>query len=205
MAFSEKSAWEAFVARVGHKHPAVSPWVRQPPRRGLGARMEGCVVAEEWQRGYWPYPWLEMPPGGFPFDEFASIDTPAANGVETLVLQFAIPFGCDGVVLGIANVFTGPGFVEGSGNLTWRIRVGAASLQGSPQLNYANIINTLGSAQTPREVQGGIIVTSGQYLTYSVIHALGSPIIPGGTRILCNIQGYYWPRGSSPTASGGAR
>lgn len=164
-----------------------------------------CVVAQQWDKGYWPYPWSEMPPGGLPFDEFQSIVTPAANGTETVVLQFQVPFGYDGIVLGVMNIFTGPGFVEGSGSLTWRIRVGQPSLQGRPQLNYSNIINTMGSLSQPREVHGGIQIISGQFLEYSVTHALLSPIVPAGTRIVCNIAGYYWPRGASPIASGGAQ
>lgn len=218
MSRSQRDAWDAYVALAGPNHPSVQPWMRGG-RGGAGNRQSGglggngapvsatgggCVVAQQWDRGYWPYPWSEMPPGGLPFDVFDSIATPAANGTETRVLQFQVPFGYDGIVLAVANVFTGPGFVEGSGNLVWRIRVGSPSLQGRPQLNYSNIRNTLGSTQTPRDVQGGIQIVSGQFLEYSVTHALGSPIVPGGTRIICNIQGFYWPRGSTPIASGGA-
>lgn len=205
MARSMREAWEAYRALSGRGRP-------QPPSGptdGLGAAAasvgRGCVVAQQWDRGYWPYPWSEMPPGGLPFDEFDSIATPAANSVETAVLQFQIPFGYDGIILAVTNFFTGPGFVEGSGDLTWRIRIGSPQLQGRPQLNYSNIQVTLGSLGQPRDVQGGIQVTSGQYAEYTVTHALGSPIVPGGTRIVCNIQGFYWPRGSTPIATGGTR
>lgn len=174
---------------------------------GQGAADVGasCVVAQQWAQGYWPYPWSEMPPGGLPFDPFDSIVTPNANSVETLVLQFQVPFGYDGIVLGVTNLFTGPGFVEGSGNLIWRIRIGSPNLQGRPQRNYSDIRNTLGTLAQPREVHGGIAIVSGQFLEYTVTHALGSPIVPAGTRIICNIAGFYWPRGSSPIASGGAQ
>lgn len=205
---SQQDAWEAFRSLAGPNHPAVKPWMGRAPglsgnvREGAGS---SCVVAQQLREGYWPYPWLEMPPGGLPFDEFDSINTPAANGVENVVLSYQIPFGYDGVILAVANIFTGPGFVPGSGDLVWRIRVGGANLTGRPQLNYSNIQVGLGGTATPRDVQGGILVTSGQFVVYTVTHTVGSPIVPGGTRIVCNIQGFYWPRGSSPTYTGGAR
>lgn len=164
----------------------------------LGRLGDDCAPQQQREAGYWPYPWIEMPPGGEPFDEFASIVTPNANGVEILVLSFDIPFAYDGIILGVFNGFTGPGFVEGSGNLIWRIRVGQANLQGKPVRNYNNIRNTLGSLAQARSVQGGILVQSGQIVQYTVTHAIGSPIVPAGTRIICNIAGFYWPRGTSP-------
>lgn len=187
-----REAWNNFVDVAGRKHSAVAPWCP-----------ENCSPEKEREQGYWPMPWVEMPPGGLPFDPYGFINTPAANGTETLVLQFRVPKAWDGIILGVTNVFTGPGFVEGSGDLIWRIRVGQPNVQGGPQRNYDNILNTLGTLEEPRTVQGGIIVTSNQFVEYTVTHAIGSPIVPAGTRIGCNIQGYYWPRGSSPMATGG--
>lgn len=162
-----------------------------------------CVVQQKVLDGYQPDPWVEMPPGGLPFDPFGTIVTPAANSVETLVLQFRIPYQYDGIILGVTNLFTGPGFVEGSGDLVWRIRVGQPNLLGRPQRNYENILQTMGDLGDPRTVQGGIVVTSNQFVEYSVTHTIGSPIVPAGTRIICNVQGFYWPRGSSVRSAGG--
>jgi hypothetical protein len=187
-------AWHLFCA---HKGLLSRNALNRGPlsRNALG---QACAPEQQRDMGYWPYPWIEMPPGGEPFDEFASIVTPNANGTETLVLTFTIPYAYDGIVLGVFNGFTGPGFVEGSGNLIWRIRLGQASLLGKPVRNYNNIRVTLGSLAQARSVQGGILVQSGQIVQYSVTHAIGSPIVPAGTRIICNITGFYWPRGSTP-------
>ena len=186
--YSINDAWQAYTAQKG-----------LAALRGRYGNLQGvCEPQETREQGYWPYPWVEMPPGGLPFDEFASIVTPAANSTETLVLSYPIPFGYDGIILAVTNLFTGPGFVEGSGNLIWRIRIGAAALQGTPVRNYSNIRNTLGSLQQPRTVFGGILVESDQTLQYTVTHAIGSPIVPAGTRIICNVAGFYWPRGGSP-------
>jgi hypothetical protein len=64
--------------------------------------------------------------------------------------------------------------------------------------NYSDIRFSLGSLQQPRTVFGGILVDSGQTIQYSVTHAIGSPIVPAGTRIIANVAGFYWPRGASP-------
>jgi len=212
MARGIQDAWSAYRALAGPADALVAKTRRGGRTGGLSGIMAdqemqagqqtkaypGCTVAETWERGYWPYPWSEMPPGGLPFDPFGSITTPAANGTETVALQFEVPYGYDGIITGIANAFTGPGFVEGSGDLTWRIRVGQPNLQGRPQRNYSSIQQSMGSVEQPREVPGGIQVVSNQFIEYSVVHAIGSPIVPAGTRIICNIQGYYWPRGSTP-------
>lgn len=182
---SIKDAWDSYVGLAGKKHPTVSPWIRE------------CQKGVERELGYWPEPWVEMPPGGEPFDVVQSIATPAANGAENVVLQYPIPLGFDGVILGIANYFVGTGFTEGSGDLVWRIRRGLPGTQGAPIRNYQDIRTTMGSPVSPREVFGGILVTSGDFLTYTVTHAAGSPIVPGGNRVVCNIAGFYWPRGSS--------
>lgn len=175
-------AWQMRVSRLGAGHPSIKPW---------------CSADEEREKGYWPYPWVHMPPGGEAFDPDAFITTPAANSTETLVLQFQVPQGYDGVITGVTNLFTGPGFVEGSGNLIWRIRIGLPNLQGRPVRNYSSIDRTLGTFEFPRDVAGGIIIGSNQYIEYTVTHLLGSPIIPAGTRIMCNLIGYYWPKGSN--------
>lgn len=175
-------AWQTRIQAVGPNHPTVTPW---------------CSAEQERAAGYWPYPWVQMPPGGLAFDPIAYIATPAANSVETVVLQFQVPFDYDGIILGVANSFSGPGFVEGSGDLTWRLRVGLPGLQGAPVRNYSAITSTLGSPGQARTVPGGIPIGSNQYVEYTVTHRLGSPIVPAGTRIMCNVTGYYWPRGSS--------
>lgn len=140
------------------------------------------------------YPWVEAPPGTEPFDKQAAIPTPVANGVETIVLQFTVPDGFNGVILGYMNIYTNPSFLEGSGQLIWRIRA-----SNQPKWDYGNIQSTRGSVQEYAVIYGGIVVNSRQPVTYSVIHAVGSPLPPGpGTNILCALKGYWWPINAGP-------
>lgn len=183
--YSLRDGWDHFVALAGYNHPAVKP------------NLHRCGLGEAVQGGYHPQPWVEMPPGGEPFDVIRDIATPDSNDTETVVLSYQIPFGFDGVILGIGNLFSGGTFEEGSGDLVWRIRVGQPGTSGRPVRNYSNIRTSMGGFSAPRDVFGGILVHSEDYITYTVTHASGSPIVPGGTVVICNVAGFYWPRGSA--------
>lgn len=172
--------------------------IRNPLQRfrpGLGD--DGTVaqqVAEGIRNQAWP--WVEAPPNSQPFNKIGSIATPAAGAAETVVLSWTVPPGYDGAIFGVMNIYTNPSFIEGSGNLIWRIR-----LAGRPAFDYGNIITTLGSVQEMAVVYGGLLVKSQQQVTYSIVHAAGSPLPPGpGTRIVCGTKGYFWPITGGPMA-----
>ncbi len=143
-------------------------------------------------------PWVEMPEGGVPYDAFGVIATPVAGAPETIVTfldgPFIVPVGMDGVIHYVSNLFTGPGFNQGSGDLVWRLRIGAPGLAGRPVRNYSNIRTTLGSLETARIVPGGLLIRSTEEVTYTITHSAASPIVPAGTRIIVSISGWLWPR-----------
>lgn len=147
-----------------------------------------------WPRYYPSQPWFEMPPDGIPFYNTDSIATPVNNGVETLVLSVPVPEGVDGVIRRILNRYTGPGFTEGKGDLIWRIRQGAALLNGMPVRNHQRITTSSGSTEEFAVVEGGIRVYSGQQMEFSVTHSTTSGLPAPGTRIVCGFKGYFWPR-----------
>jgi hypothetical protein len=135
----------------------------------------------------------DVPQNGIPYYEVAGIATPANNGVETLVLSFRVPFGMRGLITGVLNLYTGPGFADTSGDLTWRIRIGAAALAGAPARNFHNITYTNGSLVSgPVGIQG-IQIGSDQTVEMSVTHAVASILPAPNTRIICGLKGYYWP------------
>ena len=135
-----------------------------------------------------PPPWEEMPIGGEPFDERASIDTPAiAPNVFVTVLSFRVPVGSDGVVLGYSNFIQGGAFNSGDNSIRWAIRVDNRFLR-----TFGNITHTSGDAQNNRSIHGGIFVKSNS-LVEMVIENVSSAL--GGTRTTCGLNGYYWPIG----------
>jgi len=134
-------------------------------------------------------PWNEFPDGGQAFDYAGVIGTPAAAGAETVALSFITPYGWDGVVKRLSHNYTGGGFVPGSGDLTWRIRVGGAFVK-----NYEAITVEFGTTTEPRPTDG-IRVFSGQLVEYIVNHAAASGLAVGGTNIICFLAGWFYPRG----------
>lgn len=160
---------------------------------------------EERRGSYYPYPWDVPPEGSEDFDELAAVVLPAAGAAETIILQFQVPDGYDLVVKGILTEFTGPGFTQGSGNLIWRFRRGQGGITGSPVPNYGSIQFSLGNRQQNRPITAGTLASSGDYLTLTIVHVAGSPIVPpGGPSVIGGLNGYMWPRGSVPISYGGS-
>lgn len=132
------------------------------------------------------YPWVEPPPGFQSFDYSKHIATPAV-GVDTEVLQFVVPDGFDGIIRRLSNNYTGPNFVQGSGQLIWRLLVDRMVVK-----NYGQILIEMGSIHHPRDTDG-ILVRSGQVVRYMV--TCSDAALVGTTGIICSLAGYFWPKG----------
>lgn len=98
-------------------------------------------------------PFIEMPAGGNPFDRLnnAAVTLPAI-GTEVVVVQFTVPRGKNGVIVRISNQFVGGGWVEGTGDLVWRIEA-----DGVPVRDYESIIASLGTTSNPGDRRGNPI------------------------------------------------
>jgi len=137
-------------------------------------------------------PWILMPPSGRRFSFFDSIALPAEQ-VETDVTTFNVPQGYDGVISQHFHLFiptAGGQFVEGSGDLTWRIRQNDRPVRG-----YNNMLTTQGGLQSPLVMDsGGLRVQSSQLLRYTVRLAAGSLGRLQAGRIHCGFIGWFYPR-----------
>lgn len=137
---------------------------------------------------YLQEPWLKMPAIGRRFSKPFSIATPAMNGVDTLVGSFVVPTGYDGALMQMVNFYTGMGFLEGSGQLSWRIKINNRWLKDS-----GNVQVTMGSFATPYTVfNGPVRLSSRQTIAYYVNNAVASGI--AGGRIVCGLFGWFYPR-----------
>lgn len=133
-------------------------------------------------------PWLKMPAIGRRFQKISSISTPAMDGLDHAVVSFQVPTGYDGVIQQLVNFYTGGGFDEGSGQLTWRLKDNFRWVK-----DYGEILVTMGSLATPYTVfQGPIRISTRQTITYYVNNALASGI--AGGRVVCAVLGWFYPR-----------
>ncbi len=136
-------------------------------------------------------PWVKMPGQGKRYGHPSSI--PLASAVldtDTVVQSFLVPTGYDGVIVAPVNLYTGQGFEEGSGDLTWRIKINQRYVK-----DYGAITTSMGSLTQPwYNANSQILLQSGQLVQYLVNRSTGSVGNLQGGRILCGLWGWYWPR-----------
>jgi hypothetical protein len=133
---------------------------------------------------------VRAPQDYIPFRKTSAIPTPLAVSGDVEVLNFQVPHGYDGVIAGLFNVYTGPGFQDGNGDIEWRViinRVYATHL--------GRVLVTLGSRQSSYPVDGGIEVKSGNYIRYIVnVPNLSGGILPLNSQIVCGLEGLFYVR-----------
>lgn len=139
-------------------------------------------------------PWVRMPAQGKRFSKINSVsyttDVQPVPDTDVLVTSFRVPNGYDGCIVGTVNMYTGTGFADGSGDLTWRIQINRRFVK-----DYGAITTTIGSLAIPYTVNAGqILLQSGQLVQYFVdVDAAGTGNLNGG-RVICAMFGWYWPR-----------
>ena len=113
------------------------------------------------------------------------------DGTDLLVFQEQMPLGYDGLIVALTNIWNGTGFIEGSGDITWRVKIDRRFIP-----YYDTILTTLGSLTVPYDVVWqGIPLLSGQNVQYFVNFAVGSEArLNLGGMTLCAATGYIWPR-----------
>lgn len=107
-----------------------------------------------------PY-WVTMPPEGRRYQKIAAtkpqdiVDAVGYNVDYEVTARGGneqVPVGYAGVITGLVNMYTGTGFVEGSGDIVWRVRVNQRWVK-----DYGNLATTLGNLAAPCMIyRGGV-------------------------------------------------
>jgi hypothetical protein len=153
---------------------------------------EYCAImgAQRKDKGLPAY--IQPPPNSVRWQPRGSLVIPIVPaGADQLVLQQTIPLGYDGILISISNIWNGTGFIEGSGDITWRLQIDQRYVPFFDSIN-----TTLGSLTIPYDVTGqGIALLSGQTVYYYANFAVGSNArLNAGGQTLCACTGYIWPR-----------
>jgi hypothetical protein len=125
-------------------------------------------------------------------DKPLTIPVGPETGLDILVWQERVPLGYDGILIQLSNVWNGTGFVEGSGDITWRVKIDRRFIP-----YYDTILETMSNlAVIPSVVVGeGIPLLSNQLVQYFVNFAVGSDAnLNAGGKTICSVTGYIWPR-----------
>jgi hypothetical protein len=146
------------------------------------------------KKRYLKAPWVEMPPEGERLmkpsnaAEGGSI-VPTFDGLDHTVLDFTMPIGWDGVGTQIMLTSTDKNFVEGSGDITWRVKVGARFIP-----DFANVRFSLNNLGFPHSLVGGYIrVLSLQRVQIFASVAIAAAIDPN-SRINAAFVGWQYPK-----------
>ncbi len=154
-------------------------------------------------KGRAPYaerPFIYMPDSGRPIRFVGSINFSAItlDSSNTVVLQFPIPIGYDGVIdtviCGLTVSGGATGFIEGSGDIVWRL---AAITSSQPRYlrDCGNMLFSQGSLLNAQQ-QGNtrsLRVYSGDLVTFYAAAPPGSPINPA-CKVLCACMGWVYSR-----------
>lgn len=162
------------------------------------------ICCPQGRKKYTQKPWIAMPKEGRRFKPIsilpiADIVAPY-DGTDQLVMTERVPFGYDGVITDVVCELTSAsisGFVEGSGDITWRLS--AQGEVGSTRRflrDLGNIQVTLGSLITPSPTpRGGLRVYSGDLIIWSIALAAGAEArINPEANVVCSITGWWYPR-----------
>jgi hypothetical protein len=143
-------------------------------------------------------PLVAMPRNGREFQDVASIPLPLDDGLDHVVLTFRVPLGYDALLNHHVHFFTGTNFIEGAGQIAWRIKVGSRFPR-----DWGNILFTYGSLSAADDEDSdaliipgaGLHLVSGQVVQYLVSIAVGGGLGGGGGAfIVCGLFGWLFPR-----------
>lgn len=144
-------------------------------------------------------PWVSMPKEGRRFKPISTLLVSTAvpfTGLDVTVLTERVPVGYDGVISDIVCNIIAPGggaggFVDGSGDITWRLEADNRFLR-----DMGNLKVQVGSLTAPSPVSRGMLrVYSHDLLKFVVNFAVGAEVrIDPAAFIVCSITGWYYPR-----------
>jgi hypothetical protein len=140
-------------------------------------------------------PWDEdygaIPEQSVPFNQTGSLLTPATAAGDQTVLSFRVPSGYDGLLTALYWGYTGTGFLQGSGDLVWRVRRNQVYLN-----DLSNVLYAFGSSIQPAPLTQGALLKSDQLVSLVVnVPNLSGAIQIGASFVFGGLIGFWWPRG----------
>lgn len=113
-----------------------------------------------------------------------------AIGATAPIVTYVVPPGRNGLIYKVACNFVGGGWVEGSGDVLWRILVDGSPPPGAT--SYDAILGSLGSPANPVEIPGFRIFEN-QVLT---LVAANVAVVVAGQKVGARLIGWNYPTDS---------
>jgi hypothetical protein len=142
---------------------------------------------------------IAPPYGVVTFNELQAIPLPAPAAGEVVLFTFGVPIGYDGIITGQNDGYINVGagaFIEGSGDIVWRIAVNNATGAQRYLKDCGAILFSLGQLKNYQTIPGGIRLYSGNLVTLVATcpNTSGSLPPPGTGQIFAGLHGWFWPR-----------
>jgi hypothetical protein len=137
-------------------------------------------------------PWIYQPTNWENVDQLNYALVPAIGSTATII-SYVVPPGRNGVINKVACNFVGGGWVEGSGDLIWRVLVDGTPPPGAT--SYDAILASLGSPSSPTGI-AGFRFFENQVITLVAFNnpaGASGGVIVAGQRVGARFLGWNYP------------
>lgn len=141
----------------------------------------------------------DLPPWIYPPTNFENVDKinyalVPAIGSQATIISYTVPAGRNGIINKVACNFVGGGWVEGTGDIIWRILIDGTPPPGAT--DYDSILASLGGPAQPTGI-AGFRFFENQILALVVFNNPAGPnggVVVAGQRCGGRLTGYNYPR-----------
>jgi hypothetical protein len=141
------------------------------------------------KRRYKDNPWEVMPPEGERLQKAASIIRPANDGLDHVVLDFTMPKAWDGVATNVMFSTSDNSFVQGSGDLTWRLKVGERWIP-----DFSAVTFSLNDLRFPHELRGAYIRLLSLQRVQIFVNVSPLSAVDPAARVNAIVAGWQYPK-----------
>ncbi len=137
-------------------------------------------------------PWIYQPVNWENIDQINYALLPAIGSTVTII-SYVVPPGRNGIINKVACNFVGGGWIEGSGDVLWRILVDGTPPPGAT--SYDAILASLGSPAQPTGISG-FRVFENQVLTFVALNnpaGANGGVVVAGQRVGARFTGWNYP------------
>lgn len=135
------------------------------------------------------YPWIDMPLGGKQLRQIGdSILTMLSINAESVLLTYQVPIGWDGVFTSVVNFYNGTGFLSGSGQFIWRIKVDDYYYRDNGAVLYNR-----GNLFRPYPLRGNGIRVRSQSTIRFIVKVTSTVGLDAGARVIVALLGWIYP------------
>jgi hypothetical protein len=137
-------------------------------------------------------PWIYQPVNWENVDQINYALVPAIGATATII-SYVVPPGRNGIINKVACNFVGGGWVEGSGDIVWRILVDGTPPPGAT--SYDSILASLGGPSQPTGI-AGFRFFENQVLTFVACNnpsGANGGVVVAGQRVGARFTGWNYP------------